>query len=307
HVQYLDDAALLKAAIYYASLRYPNKESATEPDWINGDDPLRAVRASTAGCAGCHGAEGNSSVPGMPSLTAQHPDYFITAMNAYKAGERKHGMMQMLVATLGDDKIAEMGLFYALQEPAPATAPLPGDPVAGRTAAEPCASCHGADGNATSADMPTLAGQDAAYLVVSMKSYLDGDRVHEPMQQAMTGTNTIIINDIASFYASEKPLARNVRKPLTTSQWLHRCERCHGIKGDSPDPRYPSLAGQNKTYLMGAMRAYANGARSNRVMHAMSEPLSDNDIQRLSEYFAAQTPRRAIYLDLPCVELDESN
>ena len=299
-VEYLDDSALLKAAIYYASLNGPQKPASAEPAWMSNDDPLRTVRAATAGCAGCHGPDGNSRVPGMPSLTAQHPEYFVTAMNAYRSGARTHGMMQMLVASLSDEKIAEMGLFYALQEPAPATAPLPGDVEAGRAASEPCASCHGADGNTTAPGMPTLAGQDAAYLVVSMKSYLEGGRDHETMQQAMTGTNSSIINDMAAFYASQKPLARQVRKPLTTSEWLQRCARCHGMRGESSDPRIPSLAGQNAAYLVTAMQAYTGNDRGNRIMHAMSDPLSATDIQRLAEYFESQTPARVVYIEPPC-------
>lgn len=305
-VQYLDDSALLKAAIYFASLHYPQRPEAEVPAWMEDDDPLRSIRAATAGCGSCHGADGNSRIPGMPSLTAQHPDYFIAAMNAYQGGARKHGMMQMLVSTLDAGKISEMGLFYALQEPLASTAPKPGDPEQGRAAAEPCASCHGSDGNATAPDMPTLAGQDPVYLVHAMKTYLDGSRDHGPMQHAMVGSNIQIINDLASFYANQSPIQRQVRKPLTTREWMQRCERCHGAQGNSPDPRVPSLAGQNAAYLVQALNAYASQDRRNRIMHAMSDPLTDTDIQRLAEYFEAQTPAPAIYIDLPCEDSSET-
>jgi cytochrome c553 len=46
---------------------------------------------------------------------------------------------------------------------------------------------------------------------------------------------------------------RNTRTPLTTAEWIERCERCHGIDGNSTDPRFPMLAGQEKTYLASAL------------------------------------------------------
>ena len=50
----------------------------------------------------------------------------------------------------------------------------------------------------------------------------------------------------------------------------------------------------------GAMQAYADKDRGNRIMHAMSDPLSATDIQRLAEYFESQTPARAVYIEPPC-------
>jgi len=301
-LQFFDDAALLKAAIYFSSLEHPARPEPEPEGWLSDDDPLRAVRAATAGCGSCHGAQGNSRIPGMPSLTAQHPDYFSAAMQAYQGGTRTHNMMQMLVSTLKEETIRDMGLYYALQEPQAAASTVAGNVDAGRVAAEPCASCHGFDGNAEDPTMPTLAGQDAVYLVAAMQSYLGGGRDHGPMQSAMAESGAQDIKDMAAFYSAQLPRARPVRAPLATREWLERCARCHGEEGNSPDPRHPSLAGQNAPYFERAMRAYANQERRNRVMHAMSEPLSDTDIGRLAEYFAARVPDPVIYIDLPCAE-----
>jgi len=103
-VAFLDSDALLKTAIYYASLPPPFDPEAVaaaagSPMQLD-DDPLLATKAATAGCGSCHGATGNSSIPGMPSLTSQHPDYFVASMKAYQSGERTDNMMQMLVAAL---------------------------------------------------------------------------------------------------------------------------------------------------------------------------------------------------------------
>jgi cytochrome c553 len=305
-VAFLDTDALLSTAIYYASLAPPRPAGSIE-EAAQGldDDPLVAVRSATAGCGSCHGASGNSTLPGMPSLTAQHPEYFIKSMQDYQSGARTDNMMQMLVATLDEETIRNMGLFYALQEPLPKAATGPGDPAAGATAAAACASCHGADGNAAGKDMPTLAGQDQAYLVKAMKAYLDGKREHGPMRAAMTGLDDDTINDMAAFYTTQEPLARPVRRPLTAREWLNRCGRCHGANGNSSDPRYSRLSGQNREYLVDVLKAYTTGTRRDSIMYAMSAPLSDRVIERLADYYAAQEPRSVVYFELPC-EDDET-
>jgi len=241
----------------------------------------------------------------MPNLTAQHPDAFVAAMKAYQAGERSHNMMQMLSSTLSDEKIRSMGVYYALQEPTASQTKAAGDAAAGQAASESCVSCHGFDGNADQASVPSLAGQDPVYLVTAMNSYLVGQRDHAVMQGAMAGASEQDMADMAAWYASQPPQARNVKAPLSTRDWLERCQRCHGEEGNSPDPRYPSLAGQNAPYFISAMNAFASGEKSNRIMLAMSEPLSDSDIERLAKYYQARTPDRVIYLNLPCEKQGE--
>lgn len=303
-VAFLDAEALLKTAIYYASLTPPYDREAAMA-LANGqmqldDDPLLAVKAATAGCGSCHGATGNSRIPGMPSLTSQHPEYFVTSMKAYQAGDRTDNMMQMLVATLDEEVIRNMGLYYALQEPAKTAGKGTGNASAGQAAAAACASCHGATGNAVAPDMPSIAGQDPLYLAKVLKAYQSGQRTHGPMKTAMAGMDAIQINDLAAFYAAQDPVARSVAKPLTAGQWVDRCARCHGDGGNSTDPRYSRLAGQNRAYLADVLQAYAGGQRSDSVMHAMSEPLSQGVIERLAAFYAAQEPRSVVYFELPC-------
>ena len=88
--------------------------------------------------------------------------------------------------------------------------------------------------------------------------------------------------------------------PLKTTEWITRCQRCHGVDGNSGDPRFPMLAGQNESYLRNVMHAYSDDSRPGTVMHAMSAPLSNTDIERMASYYASQTPRPAIYIQLPC-------
>jgi len=126
------------------------------------------------------------------------------------------------------------------------------------------------------------------------------------MFAAVENLNESEVADLATFYALQEPVRRNIRTPLTTGQWIDRCERCHGIEGNSTDPRFPMLAGQDRTYLTRALQAYSGTARDNSTMHAMSTPLSESDIERMVEYYATREPKSVVYMQLPCEEpMDE--
>ena len=301
---FLNEEALLAVAAYYASLA-PALPSLTEDEPAeavdtHGGDPFAGIRSDMKKCVKCHGEDGNASASGMPNLSAQAPEYFVTSMKAYVEGNRDHKMMAKLVANLDEDTLDKMGVFYAVQEPARTDTTGDGDTDLGRVASEPCASCHGDDGNASGAEMPTLAGQDARYFVKAMKAYKGGKRHHEQMFDAVDTLSEADVDNLAAFYASQEPVRRNVRTPLTTSEWVDRCERCHGIDGNSTDPRFPMLAGQDRTYLANALQTYIGTTRSNTTMHAMSDPLSESDIERMVEHYATRQPKSVVYMQLPC-------
>jgi len=110
------------------------------------------------------------------------------------------------------------------------------------------------------------------------------------------------IANLASFYAVQEPVRRNVRTPLTTTEWIARCERCHGMNGNSTDPRFPMLAGQDPTYLRNALQSYAGKVRGNSTMHAMASPLSAVDIEQIVNYYSTREPKSVVYIELPCEE-----
>jgi len=187
-----------------------------------------------------------------------------------------------------------------VQEPVRTATAGEGNADLGRELSEPCASCHGSDGNASGAEMPTLAGQDARYFIKATNAYISGKRKHAKMFAAVENLSESEISDLATFYALQEPVRRNVRTPLTSAQWIDRCERCHGIDGNSTDPRFPVLAGQDPAYLANSLQAYAGTTRNNSAMHAMSEPLSESDIARIVEYYSTREPKSVVYLQIPC-------
>lgn len=68
------------------------------------------------------------------------------------------------------------------------------------------------------------------------------------------------------------------------------CSACHGVNGMAAANMYPNLAGQNKTYLISALKAYKNKQRSggmSAVMQGQAMALSDSDIENLAEYYSS--------------------
>lgn len=297
-VKFISDDALLKAAAYYASLDPPpaarkGKAARTRPD------ALSAGKAAAAGCAGCHGETGVTAQPGTPSLVGQHPKYLVSAMKGYKGGGRKNDIMSALVSGLNETEMKHLALFYALQKPERARTPAPGDKAAGKAAAEACAGCHGEQGVSSAPTTPSLAGQDAQYFASALQSYKDGSRDDPTMKASAAALDDATIKNLSAYYASLTPQAPKVPKPLTTAQWAQKCDRCHGLNGNSTDARIPALAAQRADYLDRALRAYRSGARKSPEMAAMSAVLSDDDIAGLAAHYAQQKARAVVYVPLP--------
>jgi cytochrome c553 len=53
------------------------------------------------------------------------------------------------------------------------------------------------------------------------------------------------------------------------------CAGCHGVDGNSFNPEWPSLAGQNESYLIKALQSFKDGSRQNVLMNAQAAALSD--------------------------------
>jgi cytochrome c553 len=303
---FLNHEALLAVSAWYASLvparSAPADDSSTVMVETSVGDAFPGIRDDMKKCVKCHGADGNASASGMPNLTAQPVEYFAASMQAYADGKRDHKVMAKLATGLDAEVLNRMGVFYAVQEPVRTSTAGGGDSAAGQSISEPCANCHGPDGNASGADMPTLAGQDARYFVKAMRAYQTGKRQHKKMFVAVELLNEKDLENLAAFYANQEPVRRNVRTPLTSGEWIERCERCHGLDGNPSDPRFPMLAGQDSKYLAHALQAYVSSTRSSTTMHAMAAPLSVSDVANIVQYFSTREPKSVIYMQLPCEE-----
>lgn len=83
------------------------------------------------------------------------------------------------------------------------------------------------------------------------------------------------------------------------------CATCHGPDGNSELAINPKIAGQNARYMIKQMQDFKSGARPGPIMAAMVINLSDEDIEDLAAWYAAQTPT-LLGADPEVVELAES-
>jgi cytochrome c553 len=82
---------------------------------IAAGDPV-AGRNKAETCLGCHAVASYFNVyPSyhVPKLAGQHADYLITALQAYKAGTRKHETMQANAANLSDQDMADIAAYLS--------------------------------------------------------------------------------------------------------------------------------------------------------------------------------------------------
>jgi cytochrome c553 len=70
------------------------------------------------------------------------------------------------------------------------------------------------------------------------------------------------------------------------------CGTCHGPDGNSMNPKYPRLAGQNANYLAAQLKAFRAQTRGDPdaigYMWGMASQLDDDTIQALAGYYSAQ-------------------
>jgi len=68
------------------------------------------------------------------------------------------------------------------------------------------------------------------------------------------------------------------------------CIACHGPNGNSVNPEWPNLAGQNAVYIREQLDMFKARKRNNPVMQPIVDPLSEQDFADVAAFFAAQTP-----------------
>lgn len=74
---------------------------------------------------------------------------------------------------------------------------------------------------------------------------------------------------------------------------VEECQVCHGIAGDSQEPRFPKLAGQHASYLYKQLldfRQGKQGKRFNTIMSGVTANMTQRELFSLAVYFAQQQP-----------------
>jgi len=66
------------------------------------------------------------------------------------------------------------------------------------------------------------------------------------------------------------------------------CAACHGVDGNSVNPLWPNLAGQNARYIYLQLRDFKEGRRKDPLMSPVAANLSRDDMLELAAHFSAQ-------------------
>lgn len=167
------------------------------------------------------------------------------------------------------------------------------DVEAGRRKAVACGACHGADGNASIAGMPSIAAQPAWFTHWALIKFRDGRRKDPVMAPLAANLTDADMADLAAFYAAQPYKARTQTLDAAKAAegqrlaTVHNCTSCHrpDLSGQHQVPR---VAGQDLAYLVKLLRAYKAQTAGDLegLMTQAAQPLSEADIESLAHFMA---------------------
>jgi cytochrome c553 len=167
------------------------------------------------------------------------------------------------------------------------------DAEAGRAKAQVCAACHGADGNSTNPEWPSLAAQPAQFISTSLFMFREGNRKDPLMTSMAKGLSNAEMNDLAAYFSAQKaapPSHKSNAENAAAGPGLAKkfnCSQCHGpaLRGQQHIPR---IAGQQYEYLRTQLRGFKAGTRADidGNMTSAAQALSEKDIEVLVDYIA---------------------
>jgi cytochrome c553 len=170
---------------------------------------------------------------------------------------------------------------------------------AGAAKAATCQACHGANGNSTNPDWPSLAGIGASYIAEQLNNFKTGKRaspVMMPMTVNLTAadmadlgmyfdslTNTGLEADPSYWQAGEK-----LYQGGDAARGIPACMACHGPTARGNEPaKWPALRGQQSGYVMKQLNDFGSGVRTtgpNGMMQTIAKRLTPEDIRNLASY-----------------------
>ena len=175
-----------------------------------------------------------------------------------------------------------------------------GNADSGKDKVATCVACHGQDGNSMVGLWPSLAGQNANYLVRQLQHIKSGKRSIAVMAGLLDNFSKEDLDDIAAFYASKNntigqvaadkvELGRKLYYSGSLEKGIPACTACHSPKGKGNAPAgYPLLSGQQSDYVTKSLKNYRSGERNNdessQMMMAIAYKLDDVEIDALSSF-----------------------
>lgn len=168
-----------------------------------------------------------------------------------------------------------------------------------------CKSCHQADGSGNgAAGWPRLAGMNADYMVRQLQDIASGERENAIMKPIASGLTEKEMRAASEYYAGMKPPAevpgdagadgvpegKAIAERGLWRKGVPACVSCHGPGGRGVGADFPGLAGQHARYITSQIEAWQSDTRANdpnRLMDAVAERLTDEEVAAVAAYFAS--------------------
>jgi len=161
-----------------------------------------------------------------------------------------------------------------------------------------CTACHGPAGLSPSADVPILAGMNAAYFKKAIEDYAAGRRASPEMEPYAKQVLQLGVDDVAAYFAGQKPAATRVRIDRAAAERGRaaavQCSTCHGARGEGDAAKgIPDLRGQPPGYLRQQMILFKQDRRSPgderlKPIKALMRDIPEATFADLAAYFASQ-------------------
>jgi sulfide dehydrogenase cytochrome subunit len=84
------------------------------------------------------------------------------------------------------------------------------------------------------------------------------------------------------------PFAVQAQESTVLSSLAATCANCHGTEGRSVTKEVVPLAGLTKEHIVSALKGFKDGTRPATVMHQISKGYTDQQVEAIAAYFAAQ-------------------
>lgn len=158
-----------------------------------------------------------------------------------------------------------------------------------------CTGCHGENGVSATPGIPSLAGQNAHYLLEKLVDLRRGARpavVMQPIAAALAEDDLpLLARHFAGLPYLRPPQTVDPAKAAAGGEAYERvCYVCHPNRGKAtPYAEYPLLAGQDLTYMQRTMADILSGARkANGMMVEMIGLVPPDKLDAAMHFFAAQ-------------------
>jgi cytochrome c553 len=172
------------------------------------------------------------------------------------------------------------------------TQPLAAETLTERAA--PCLACHGEKGVSETADIPSLGGQPAPYLLIQLYLFREKQRtvpIMNEMAKAFTDDDLRNFSDfIAKLPAPPAAADAGDAARIASGRGLitaFRCNSCHGLDLAGRE-NIPRIAGQREDYLGRTLMEYKTNTRHgyDGVMAEVTQTLSPAQIADLAHTIA---------------------